>query len=132
MEFQSAPSKAISGDDDGNVWSPKKEGHGPLVGTLLERTTGIVSKFGGTGEVLKVVDDNGVEWTVLAFATRLVDCLEHFNPQVGDRVGISYEGSEPTKSGNTIDNYKMGIERAKSTPVPAAVAPAATDTDMPF
>ena len=137
MEFQEAPRKTSGGSgDDDNVWSPKVKGHGPLVGTVTERTGGLVSKFGGTGEVLKVVDDDGIEWTVLAFATRLLDCLEHFDPQVGDCVGISYEGSESTKSGNTIDNYKMGVERGTKSPAAAAAAPASpatgTDTDLPF
>lgn len=135
MQFQEAPRKSSNTDSDDLVWSPKKAGHGPLIGTLTERKTGLVSKFGGSGEVLKIVDDNGEEWTVLAFAARLLDCLEAFDPQVGDRVGVSFEGSEMRDNGHSIDNYKMGVERAATgSAVPAApsVPAPSADSDLPF
>lgn len=109
--------------------------HGLVLGQS-ERELGFGQK--GEAPILRVLADDGVEWNIAGFHAILRAELVREGPQIGDRIGVAYEGLGKAKENQSPPHlYRVVVERNPDGPQkPDADLPPAPDfnpdADIPF
>lgn len=107
-----------------------------LVIDKTERELGFEQQ--GTAPFLRVLDDDGTEWSVAGFHAVLRAEIIRTGPHVGDRVGVIYQGEGKAKENQSAPHlYRVVVERNPDGPQEPdrELPPApdfAPDADIPF
>lgn len=107
-----------------------------LVIELTERDLGFEQK--GTAPFVRVLADDGQEWSVAGFHAVLRAELLRVGPHVGDRIGVLYQGEGTAKENQSPPHlYRVVVERNPDGPQePDRDLPPAPDfnpdADIPF
>ena len=96
-------------------WRPQEPQHGcpsMIFGLVLERGT-YFSKFSKEHETARVLTDDNVVWSVIAFHGYLQSEFERKAPRVGDYIAIAHLGTKPAKKPGESDAnvYRIELER---------------------
>jgi hypothetical protein len=122
-------------------WKPHSDPTQPvsvsgLVIDKTERELGFEQQ--GTAPFLRVLADDGTEWSVAGFHAVLRAELLRTGPHVGDRVGVIYQGEGKAKKDQSAPHlYRVVVERNPDGPQePDRELPPAPDfnpdSDIPF
>lgn len=122
-------------------WKPHSDHDQPksvsgLVIDQTERELGFDQK--GTAPFLRVLSDDGVEWSVAGFHAVLRAELLRVGPRIGDRIGVLYQGEGQAKENQSAPHlYRVVVERNPDGPqqADAELPPAPdfdVDADIPF
>lgn len=122
-------------------WKPHSDHDQPksvsgLVVDQTERDLGFDQK--GTAPFLRVLADDGVEWSVAGFHAVLRAELLRVSPRIGDRIGVLYQGEGTAKENQSAPHlYRVVVERNPDGPqqADAELPPAPdfdVDADIPF
>lgn len=108
------------------AWKP--EVGGVLVGTIMEYRTGTSKhpKLPDTYPIAIVKDEkSGDEFAVHIVLTAIRSKFESAQPQVGERIGITYRGKRESASGAEYHDYDLIVDRKE-----AALNPFQTFADV--
>lgn len=122
-------------------WKPHSELTQPksvsgLVLEITERDLGFEQK--GTAPFVRVLADDGTEWSVAGFHAVLRAELLRIGPRIGDRIGVIYQGEGTAKENQSPPHlYRVAVERNPDGPQrPDSELPPAPDfdpdADIPF
>lgn len=123
-------------------WKPHTDHDQPksvsgLVIDQSERDLGYDQK--GTAPFFRVLADDGLEWSVAGFHAVLRMELQRVGPNIGDRIGVLYEGEGKAKENQSAPHmYRVVLERNPDGPQARdpELAPAPDfgdpDADIPF
>jgi hypothetical protein len=107
-----------------------------LVLELTERDLGFEQQ--GTAPFVRLLADDGTEWSVAGFHAVLRAELLRTGPNVGDRMGVVYQGEGKARENQSAPHlYRVVVERNPGGPQePDAELPPAPDfnpdADIPF
>lgn len=107
-----------------------------LVIDKTERELGFEQQ--GTAPFIRVLADDGTEWSVAGFHAVLRAELLRTGPNIGDRIGVLYQGEGTAKENQSPPHlYRVVVERNPDGPQEPDpnLAPApdfAPDADIPF
>ena len=107
-----------------------------LVIDLSERELGYEQQ--GTAPFVRVLADDGTEWSVAGFHAVLRAEILRTGPRIGDRIGVIYQGEGTAKENQSPPHlYRVVVERNPDGPQqPDAQLPPAPDfepdADIPF
>lgn len=122
-------------------WKPHSDSSQPksvsgLVIDQTERDLGFEQK--GTAPFLRVLADDGTEWSVAGFHAVLRAELLRVGPRIGDRIGVLYQGEGQAKENQSPPHlYRVVVEQNPDGPQQRdpELAPAPDfdpDADIPF
>lgn len=93
-----------------SAWRPDQEGPDTLIGTVVDIQVG--SSDYGTYPIVVIRNDEGVEKAIHGFHSVLQNELKKHRPNIGERVGVKYQGEiTPKSGGRPYKGYRVVVER---------------------
>jgi hypothetical protein len=118
---------------DDREWRPHEREHDcptAIFGLVLERGT-YYSRFDKEHHTARVLTDDNVVWSVIAFHGWLQSELERKDPRVGDFVGIAFTGTKPARREGESPAFTYRVEVVRSPNAPDPDEPPLADDAEP-
>ena len=120
------PWAGLTASGGGDYWKWETIGQ-TLVGTITTKRAG--TDFNGNPcPEMDIATDDGDTVTLSAEQAMLKRLVLDANPQIGDRIAISFTGEEKTAKGGTMKVFEVAVKAGDGT---APEAPAAAKAEKP-
>ena len=99
-----------------------------VIGTIKDIRPGLAfDQVTECPELILEVDDEGTEKTLTASQSMLISLLREHNPQVGQRIRITYTGDERTDRGGTKKLFTLEVKEGAG-----LIQAEVSNTEAPF
>lgn len=105
------------------TWRPEEVG-ASISGTVTRIDPNVSTKYGNRA-VVEITKDDQSLWTVWVSQVSLIAAMKKERPQVGDRIAISFTGTEPSDKGNDRKLFDVAVKRGGDEPAAAGNVSAA-------